>query len=166
VVAAALERERAALGAHFLAARLSEAQLAALSRDTSVALRLTRDEGDALLEMVADGNGNGVLMEEIEAGIDVPISAPERLGTRVRDVGLRVNQRVPDIGGAGWLEAGSDPLRVGRTSLVSFSSTGGATAGTLYVACPRGPQLAVRITGATGRIRVLRYDAVLGHWIP
>jgi hypothetical protein len=64
------------------------------------------------------------------------------------------------------LDAGSDPLRIGQTSLLSFSPTGSCTSGTIYVAAPAGPQLAIRIMGATGRTRVLRFDRGAGQWLP
>ncbi len=164
VVAGTLERERTLLAAQYLAARLAEARVESLRRGTAVALRVEEIEHDIGLQLFADGNGNGVLRSDIDAGIDVPIGAAERLGVRARGVSLRINQRVPDPGGSGWLEAGSDPIRIGRASLVSCTPTGSLTSGTLYVAAMRGPQMAVRITGTSGRIRVLRYEPVRGLW--
>ncbi|MGE0461507.1 MAG: Tfp pilus assembly protein FimT/FimU [Vicinamibacterales bacterium] len=166
VVAGAMEHERATAGAHYLATRLKQAQLEALRRGTSVAVRFGADGEAADIQMFADGNGNGVLVRDIEQGIDRPLSPPDRLGTHARGVTLRVNQPVPDVGGNGTLDTGSDPIRIGRTALLSFSPTGSATAGTVYVAAARGPQFAVRIMGSTGRMRVLRFDAGAGAWQP
>jgi hypothetical protein len=73
---------------------------------------------------------------------------------------------VPDIGGGGPLLAGAEPLRIGQSALLSFSPLGSATAGTLYVSASAGPQMAIRITGPTGRVRVLRFDRGAGSWQP
>jgi len=166
VVAGALEHERATVGAHYLGAWLKQAQLQALRRGTSVAVRLVAGPDDTELQMFADGNGNGVLVRDIDQGIDPPLGPVDRLGTHARGVALRVNQRIPDVGGSGVLDTGSDPLRIGRSSLLSFSPTGSATAGSLYVAATGGPQFAVRVMGSTGRVRVLRFDAGMGTWQP
>lgn len=166
VVAGAMEHERATAGAHYLAAWLKQAQLEALRRGTSVAVRFGVEGEQADVQLFADGNGNGVLVRDIEQGIDLPLGPPDRLGTHARGVALRVNQPVPDVGGSGTLETGSDPIRIGRSSLLSFSPTGSATAGTLYVAAVHGPQFAVRVMGSTGRMRVLRFEAGAGTWQP
>lgn len=164
VIAGTLERERTTLAAHFLAARVTETQLEALRRGTAVALAFDLTGEDAGFQMFADGNGNGVLRRDIDEGIDVPVGPVEHLDIRAPGVTLRINQRVLDPGGAGWLNAGADPLRIGSTSLVSCAPTGSLTGGTLYVAAAGGPQLAVRITGSTGRVRVLRFEPSLDAW--
>jgi len=64
------------------------------------------------------------------------------------------------------LNAGDDPLRIGNTALVAFSPTGTATSGTMYVAARHGPQMAIRVFGATGRVRVLTFDAQARQWRP
>jgi Tfp pilus assembly protein FimT len=166
VVAGAMDRERVTIGAQYLAARLAHAQMEALRRGVFVALRVGLEPHDTTLQLFADGNGNGVLTREIGEGIDRPLGPVDRLAVRAPGVSLRLNQRVTDAGGAGWLEAGSDPLRIGHGSLISCSPTGSLTSGTLYVASTLGPQLAVRITGSTGRVRVLRFDPATTAWRP
>jgi hypothetical protein len=166
VVAGALENERTRVGAQYLATVLQQTQLDALRRGTFVALRLTAGPLDIEWRAFADGNGNGVQARDIEDGIDLPLGPPDHLGVHAREVSLRINQSVPDMGGLGTLAAGADPLRIGRSDLLSFSPTGSATAGTLYVSAPRGPQMAIRITGPTGRIRVLRFDPGASAWLP
>jgi hypothetical protein len=160
----AMEREQAVMGARHIAGLLHRARFEALRRGTGVALRFDLTGGGSSIELVEDGNGNGVLQRDIDRGIDLAIAAPDRLGDHMRGVELRINQDIPDIGSGGPLAAGSDPVRIGRSSLLSFSPTGTATAGTLYVAGERGPQLAVRVFGATGRVRVLEFESRSGLW--
>ena len=163
-VGGAMERERSVLGARYLAGLMQRARFEALRRGTSVALRFDAAGGQTSVELIADGNGNGVLQRDIDSGIDRAVAAPDRIEDHVRGVALRVNQTVPDVSGGGSLAAGADPLRIGRSSLLSFGPSGTATAGTVYVAAERGPQLAVRVFGATGRVRVLQFDPQLGQW--
>jgi Tfp pilus assembly protein FimT len=164
VVAGALEWERATIGAQVLAAHLKRAQLEALRRGTSVAVRLAVESEDTRWQLFADGNGNGVTTREIGSGIDPPVAPQERLSNHVRGVSLRLNQTVPTVDGREYLSAGDDALRIGSTSLLSFAPEGTATSGTLYVAATRGPQLAVRVLGTTGRLRVLRFDPGARRW--
>lgn len=166
VVAGTLEHERVRIAAHYVAARLMHAQLEALRRGASVALRVDVAASDASLQLFVDGNGNGVRTRDIEQGVDPPIGPADSIGAHASGVTLRVNQRVLDAGGSAWLEAGADPLRIGNTALISCSPTGSLTSGTLYISAARGPQAAVRITGTTGRVRVLGYDAASATWRP
>lgn len=166
VVAGALEHERATLAARFVAGRAEHARLESLRRNAYVAIRIRPVGDDLEIQPFVDGNGNGVLARDVERGIDPPIEPPDRLGWHVRDVTARVNQPIPDIGSGGWIETGGDPVRLGRSELLSFGPTGSCSSGTVYLAARRGPQLAVRLTGTTGRVRVLRYDAGARAWLP
>jgi Tfp pilus assembly protein FimT len=166
VVAGTMEHERVRIAAQFMAARLMHAQLEALRRGVFVAIRVNLGDRDASLQLFADGNGNGVRTADIEQGVDRPIGPADSIGAHSSGVTLRLNQRVLDAGGTTWLEAGSDPLRIGSSNLISCSPTGSLTSGTLYLSAERGPQAAVRITGTTGRVRVLSYDPGTTAWRP
>jgi Tfp pilus assembly protein FimT len=166
LVASTFDSERAVVGAHYLAAELQRARMQSLRRGTSVALRIEVVGDRTSIRLFADGNGNGVLQRDIDRGIDRPLTSLDWLDHHAASVSLRIAQDVPDIGGAGWLAAGSDPLRIGRTSLVVFSPSGSSTSGTLYLAGRRGPQLAIRLFGATGRVRVLTFDPQTEQWQP
>jgi hypothetical protein len=116
--------------------------------------------------LFADGNGNGVLQRDIDRGIDPALTPPSWLDDQARDISLRVNQAVTDVAGNAQLAPGDDPLRIGNTALLTFSPVGSATSGTLYLAARRGPQAAIRVFGATGRVRVLMFDARTRQWRP
>jgi len=165
-VGGALERERTIIGSRYLAGQLQRARLESLMRARAVAVRVELEGERTALQLFADGNGNGVLQRDIARGLDPPLTPREYLDIRARDVSLRINQPITDISGAGTLAPGDDPLRIGNTALVTFSPVGSATSGTLYVAAPRGPQMAIRIFGGTGRVRVLSFDAQARQWRP
>ena len=166
VVGGALDRERTIVGAQHLAGQLQRARMEALKRSAAVAVRLELVGERAAARLYVDGNGNGVVQRDIDRGTDLPLAGVEWLDAHARDVSLRINQTVTDAGGSGSLEPGSDPLRIGRTALVTFSPLGSSSSGTLYVAAHRGPQMAVRVYGASGRVRVLMFDARTRQWHP
>jgi hypothetical protein len=58
----------------------------------------------------------------------------------------------------------SDGIRVGSSRILTLGPDGTATSGTLYLHGRRG-QYAVRVLGATGRTRVLRFDTGTGRWL-
>jgi len=166
VIGGTLDRERTIVGTQYLAGELMRARLDALKRGRSVALRIEIVDGRTQFQLFADGNGNGVLQRDIDRGIDPPLSILQWLDDQARDIALRVNQEITDVAGAATLKAGDDPLRIGNTALLAFSPLGSATSGTLYVAAHRGPQMAIRVFGATGRVRVLLFDAQSRQWHP
>lgn len=166
VVGGTLERERTIVGAQYLAGQLLRARLDSLTRARSVAVRLELVGDRTQLQLFADGNGNGVLQRDIDRGIDLPLAPLEWLDDQARDISLRVNQTITDVAGAATIAPGDDPLRIGNTALLTFSPLGSATSGTLYVAAHRGPQMAIRVFGATGRVRVLMFDAHTRQWHP
>lgn len=166
VIGGTLERERTIVGAQYLAGQLQRARLESLKRARSVAVRLQVIGDRTQLRLFADGNGNGVLQRDIDRGIDLPLTPSAWLDDQARDISLRINQEVSDVAGVTTLAPGDDPLSMGSTSILTFSPLGSATSGTLYVAAHRGPQMAIRVFGATGRVRVLMFDARTRQWQP
>ncbi len=166
VIGGTLERERTIVGAQYLAGQLQRARLDSLKRARSVAVRLEVVGDRTQLQLFADGNGNGVLQRDIDRGIDPPLTPLAWLDDQARDISLRVNQSIMDVAGSATIDPGADPLRIGNTALLTFSPLGSATSGTLYVAAQRGPQMAIRVFGATGRVRVLTFDSQTRQWHP
>jgi len=166
VIGGTLDRERTIIGAQYLSGQLQRARLESLKRARPVALRVEVIGERTQLRLFEDRNGNGVLQRDIDRGIDLPLAPMEWLDDQARDISLRINQDVTDVSDVVTLEPGDDPLRIGNTSLLTFSPVGSATSGTLYVAAHRGPQMAIRVFGATGRVRVLMFDARARQWHP
>ncbi len=166
VLGGTIDRERTIVGAQYLAGQLLRARLESLKRARAVAVRLEVVGDRTKLRLFADGNGNGVLQRDIDRGIDPPLTPPGWLDDQARDISLRVNQPITDVAGGAAIAPGDDPLRIGNTALLTFSPLGSASSGTLYIAAPRGPQIAIRVFGATGRVRVLMFDARTRQWHP
>jgi type II secretory pathway pseudopilin PulG len=153
-VTAGLNRYRAWAAARYLAARMAMARSYAVTRSATVALRFIRGPSDVVFQMFVDDNHNGVRTLDIASHIDQPIGTAVRLSELFPGVVIGIGDGL-----------GSDPLRIGTTNLVSFTPLGTATPGTIYVRGRNAPQLAVRITGPTGRTRVLRYSPRTREWI-
>jgi type II secretory pathway pseudopilin PulG len=164
VIGGTLDRERTIIAARFVAGQLHRARLEALTRARTVAVHLAIVGERTRIQLFVDGDGDGVRQLDIDHGIDPPLTPHEFLDDRARGRSLRINQSIVDIEGDGGLAAGDDPLRIGNTALVAFSPLGGATSGTLYIAGHHGPQMAIRLFGGTGRVRVLTFDAQAQEW--
>src|SRR5262249_47378227 len=98
-----------------------------------------------------DGNANGVRIRDITSGLDPPIERPVRFADRFPRVLLYLND--------------PDAVSSDTTALVSFSPIATSTSVTLYVRGVYGSQCAVRVLGATGRTRVLRFVPATRQWI-
>lgn len=164
VIGGTLDRERTVIGARVLTGQLHRARLESLKRARFVALRIEQVGTRTSTQLFADGDGDGVRQADIDGGVDAPLTPREFLDDHARGIALRINQRITDAGGTGDLDAGDDPIRIGNTALLAFSPYGSATSGTLYVAGHRGPQMAIRVFGATGRVRLMTFDAQARQW--
>lgn len=142
------------------------ARVEAVRRGTHVALRFEAGERGVQWRRYGDGNGNGVRSADIARGVDTPLGPADALRDHFGDVDFRVAASVPGIDGGPVVPAGSNPIRLGPSSMASWSPSGSATSGTLYIAGPRGSQFAVRIFGSTGRVRAFRYDSGAAEWRP
>ena len=149
---AGIERARAAGAARYLAGRLAFARSQAVARGANVALLLTADGGTFTSAMYLDGNGNGVRTRDIAAGVDPLVTPPVRIADLFPHVLLSLNDP-------------ADTSSPDTSALMSFTPLGTASSRTLYLRGGDGSQYAVRVLGATGRTRVLRYVEGTRAWI-
>ena len=149
--------------ARYLGTLLQHGRMDAIRRATHVAYRFQVAGAGIRYARFADGNGNGVRTVDIGNGMDTQVSAWESLSDHFVGVTFSIAPGVMDID-SGSPIAG-DPVRVGGSDLLSFSPTGTATSGTLYLSGRNGQQYAVRVLGATGRIRILRFDRGESQWV-
>jgi hypothetical protein len=154
-------RTRAA--ARYLAARLGDARLRSIKRGYTIGLRFQPAGTDYLLTTIADGNGNGLRTTEILRGIDSPMTEAEAIGWHFPGVTFGILEGVPDADGQP--ANGADGVRVGVSRLLSMGPDGTSSSGTLYVHGQARAQYAVRVLGATGRVRVLKYEQAQRRWI-
>ena len=147
-----VERARASGAARYLAGRLALARSQAVGRSANVAVAFAAVGSTFTVAMYADGNGNGVRTADMSAGVDPLIEK----GVRLSDLFPRVVLSLNDP---------SDTSAPTTSALISFSPIGTASSRTLYLRGADGSRYAVRVLGATGRTRVLRYVASTGAWV-
>jgi hypothetical protein len=146
--------------ARYVEGKVMRARMEAVKRAANVALRFESIGDDHALTMYVDGNGNGVRTADIDRMIDRPVSAPERLGDTFGGVRFGILADVPDLDGVLDTREG---VRLGTSGLLSLSPDGSATAGTLYIHGRR-YQWAVRVLGATGRMRLFQFGPGSRTW--
>jgi hypothetical protein len=139
-----------------------DARMQAIRRSSSVALRFEEAGGDYLVGEYRDGNGNGIRTADIGAGIDVEVTPRHLLRDLFSGVSFGLRAELPDADGRA--STGTDGVRLGSPRLLSLSPDGTASSGTLYVRGKRA-QYAVRVLGATGRTRLLRYESGRRQWL-
>ncbi len=138
---------------------------AAIGQRRSVALVFGQEGGSSFYRVVVDGDGDGVLQQDIRRGTD------RRQGPRIlidelcrgARLGVPAGWAAPNPSGRGQLRPG-DGLRAGRSSIISFSPLGDATPATVYINDGRERLLAVRIYGGTARVRVLEWRRGWSSW--
>ena len=158
----AVDALRTQSAARYLAARIGHARMDAVKRSRYMALRFEPGAPDYTYRSFADGNRNGVRTADIRAGIDPPLDTGEHIGDNFGGVTLQLMDGIPDADGA--MHTGTDGVRIGVAKLLTMGPDGTATSGTLYVR-GRNAQYAIRILGATGRVRVLQYLRGQRQWI-
>ncbi len=158
----AIDELRTASAARYLAGRIAASRMDAIRRSRAVALRFQPAAPDYQFAAFVDGNGNGVRSAEIASGVDQPVGISRQLADDFAHVRFGLEIGRPDVDGVRNVSA--DGVRIGTARILTVSPDGTATSGTLYV-LGRRAQYAVRVLGATGRTRVLKYDTGAGAWI-
>jgi Tfp pilus assembly protein FimT len=157
------ERDATVLAARHLANRLSLLRVEALRRNRAIALRFDPDDMGRV-GTFADGDGDGISQQDVDQNIDSSLEPSTHVSQMFPLVSFHVPIAVPAPDGNGVIAADSDPIRIGNSNFVSLSPTGTATSGTIYLAGRDGTQVCVRVFGATGRVRVLRFDRTAAQW--
>jgi type II secretory pathway pseudopilin PulG len=161
----AIDDYRAAGAARYMSARFQRARMEAVMRSADVALQFTPSAGSYAYAVYVDGNHNGVLTREIQRGVDRRVGPVEQLPDQFPGVDFGAIPGLPAID-AGSTAPGSDPIRLGAGSFATFSAAGTASSGTVYIRSRRDAQYAVRIFGATGKTRMLKFDPGTRQWRP
>jgi hypothetical protein len=159
----ALDDLRVGMAARYVAGRIIAARLDALQRSMALGLRFDAGGADYTFAACVDGNGNGLRTAEIANGTDRQLAPAEYLGQRFADVRFGLAAGVPDLDGTREAEDG-DGVRIGPARILTLGPDGTATSGTLYIRGRRG-QYAIRVLGATARVRILQYHTGANAWI-
>lgn len=160
-VPAVLETDRAMKlrsAAAFITGHLQRVRLDALNRSAAIGIRFRAQGNDWRLASFLDGNGNGVRHAEIASGVDTSLDQEASFAAHCPSVRIALLAAVPDVNGS----LGGSAVRFG-SEIATFDRDGSASSGSVYLTDGRS-QLAVTVTGATGRVRVRRWDARRRIW--
>jgi prepilin-type N-terminal cleavage/methylation domain-containing protein len=157
-----VDESRAAGAASYVAGRMAIARFEAVKRSACVAIRFTKTPDGDRLRAYVDGNGNGVLSQDIKANIDHPVTGDELLEYHFPGITFGILPNVTSIDPPEPLNM-NDPIQIGASNLLSFSPEGSSTSGTVFIRGRRS-QFAVRVLGATGRTRTLQFNFAEGAW--
>ena len=161
---ASLDESRALGAARYVSVRLQRTRLEAIAGNAAAALRIGRSAEGYSYNVYVDGNRNGVLSRDIESGVDRSIQSIERLGDHFPGVDFGVMPGLPAVDSSS-APPGSDPIKLGASDMATFTATGTATAGSLYIRGRRDVQYVVRILGETGKTRILKFNPRTRQWI-
>jgi prepilin-type N-terminal cleavage/methylation domain-containing protein len=162
VTSATIDSHRIRQAANFVASRLRYTRQQAVYGNRAFAMVFDEVGGRWVFQVCSDGNYNGVRRLDIALGFDPCVEGPQDIETMFRGTKVAVD---PAIRGPAGEPGSIDPVRFGRSSMLSCSLGGTCTAGSLYLQSPNGTQYAVRVFGATGRTRVLRYERATSRWV-
>jgi type II secretory pathway pseudopilin PulG len=162
---ATIDDSRTAAATRYISSRLQRTRMEAVTRNASAALRFTYLTDHYDFSTYVDGNGNGVLSRDIQSGLDGEIQPADRLGDHFPGVEFGASVDLPPVD-ATSAAPGNDPIRLGSSDMVTFTPTGTATSGSVYIRGRRNTQYVVRVYGETGKTRVLKFNPGSGQWIP
>jgi type II secretory pathway pseudopilin PulG len=158
----ALDEYRTAGAVRYISTRIQRTRMEAVGRSTNVAMRFAPAGTAYSFGVYADGNGDGVRTPDIRDGIDWRLGALERLPDNYAGVDFGLLPGMPPVD-SGDPPPGTDPIKLGISDLLSYSSIGTSSAGSLYIR-GRKVQYVIRILGDTGRARVLTFDPHARQW--
>jgi prepilin-type N-terminal cleavage/methylation domain-containing protein len=132
-----------------------EVRMRAVARGSNSAVKFRQIGGVWHYGFFDDGDGDGVLNEDILSGAD-PIAGPYRA---VFGSSGKVRIGLPPV--AAWdaergerIEPDASPVRFNRSTLCSFASNGSCTPGSVYLTDGVGGAAVVVVFGATGKVRL------------
>lgn len=143
--------------AHYFRGLIRQVRSEAAAKVRYTGIVFEEIDGEPVLTIHADGNGNGIRRADIRSGVDERIRGPWRLSDLFP--GVRYGSPPSSEGGPLF-----PPLRIGRSHILSFSPIGSSTSGTIFLSNDQGFIYAVIVLGTTGRVRLARYRN--GRWGP
>jgi type II secretory pathway pseudopilin PulG len=162
---ASVDDLRAAGAVRYIATKLQQSRMEALSRSANVGWQFVITTNGYTYTPYLDGNGNGIRSKDIQTGVDLRIGPVERLTNQFAGVDFGVLPGLPPVD-PGGTAPGSDPIKLGSSNILTFTPLGTSSSGSLYLLGRRNAQYAIRILGETGKARILKFDPRLQQWKP
>lgn len=157
---AAVRNAASELRAIFFAARMR-----AIARSHNCGVKFLKNVDGWSYALYDDGDGDGVRNDDITSGVDVCAQSARRVlaSTEKRAfIGLPPYALKDPDGDP--LPPTKSPVSFNNSTICSFSAMGEATPGTIYITDSIEDVYAVRVFGASGRIRVMRWNRGKAKW--
>ena len=145
--------------AHDLEATLRFVRSRAITRAANTGIKFTGSGSSWTFAVHDDGDDDGIHSDDVRNGIDPMVGSPKPLmpQLQVARIGL-LPFAIKDPDGDP-LPPSKSPVQFGTAAICAFSPIGAATPGSIYVTDDVGGLYCIRVLGASGRVRILRYDA-------
>jgi len=148
-----------------LRAIFHKARMRAIARGLNSGVRFSNTGTEWRYAGYDDGDGNGLRNEDIASGVDKEVFAPRAvLMTDRGSATISVPNMIIRDPDGDKLTPSSSPVQFNRSQLCSCTPTGSCTPGSIYLTDGANGIYCVRVYGATGRIRVLRWNDVRLKW--
>lgn len=144
---------------------LNLARSRAIASGKNCGLKFLQIGGEWHFALYEDGDGDGVRNDDIKRGTDRMVAPPRAVfaPSSIVTIGLlRETIKNPD---GEKLKPTQSPVAFGKSAICSFSPLGESTPGTIYLTDHGRDLYAVRVYGATAKVRVLRYDRDKKRWV-
>jgi len=161
-VGAQRDAVHAAAAARHLATLAHGVRARALLLGTHTALVFRTDGAGINYAVFLDGNRDGVRSADIARAVDRQVTPWDSLGRHFPRTAFGILAGVTDPESGATLSG--SPLKIGGSGILSFGPDGTVTSGTLYIRGPGPQQYALRFLGATGRMRLLRFEPATRAW--
>jgi len=156
-----VDAKRTQDAAAFLAGQFRLARQRAVMSGQHVAVVFDDMDGEVGWRVCRDLDRDGVSRADITAGTDRCDGPSRRLSNQFAQVRVGYAPGVPGLDG----EPNATPLRFGVSQMAVFSPAGTSSSGSIVVRGGGLTQGAVRVSGVTGRTRVLRFEAGQRTWV-
>jgi prepilin-type N-terminal cleavage/methylation domain-containing protein len=138
----------------------------AIARNVNCGMKFLLLGGQWHFAVYQDGDRDGVRNDDIKSGKDRLIARPRVVFPPSSAVTIGLLDIAIEDPDGDPLPPSKSPVAFNVSTICSFSPIGHATPGTIYIT-DRGEDLyAVRVLGATAKIRVLRYVRETAKWRP
>jgi type II secretory pathway pseudopilin PulG len=144
----------------------TQARARATFHGCDVGVKWVSSGGDIVLSIYEDRNGNGVTAADIKKGIDKLVGGPYWFRGRYPGITFSFLPGFEGLDPSGDpIGDLSDAIRFGRSDIATFSPTGNASPGSVYLSNGKHRQAVVRVSPATARIQIFDWMGKKQKWV-
>ncbi len=111
-----------------------------------------------------DGDGDGLRTADIEAGIDKRVEGPRHFHMEGVEFGI-LEGKVKDVPtSGGTINNSDDPIKFGRSNIVSFSPIGRSSSGSVYLKSGNSYMFTIKLYGASAKMKEWEYNSTTEDW--